>query len=94
MGVEIMKEQIYDEQVAPLMERIIAICKEHKIAMIADFSLDDDLSCTSALLADEYSPKEKQLKALDLLRPKRAFSIAETIETRPDGSKRISMRLV
>jgi hypothetical protein len=30
-------EKIYDEQIFPLMEQIIAICKEHKIPMVASF---------------------------------------------------------
>lgn len=29
------KEQVYDEKIAPLMTQIIAICQEHKIAMLA-----------------------------------------------------------
>lgn len=30
-------EDVYDEQIAPLMTRIIAICKEHKMPMVATF---------------------------------------------------------
>jgi len=54
------KEKMYDERVSPLMAQILEICKEHKIAMVASFSLDTDESgdfnCTSALTTDEYSP--------------------------------------
>lgn len=50
------KEQIYDEQIAPLMEQIIAICKNNGIAMVSSFSIpietDDGLQCTT-YLADE-----------------------------------------
>lgn len=52
------KEQIYDEQISPLMTQVIAICREHKIANICTFSLDecDDgesegLRCTTAMQA-------------------------------------------
>lgn len=34
------KEEAYDSKINPLMARIIAICKEHKIPMVASFGLD------------------------------------------------------
>lgn len=89
-----MKEQIYDEQIDPLMRQVIAICKEHKIAMIADFALDEDLKCTTALLADEFSPSANQIKALEILKPRKAYALAGTTETLPDGSKRISINRI
>lgn len=50
------KEQIYDDQISPLMRQIIQICKDNGIAMMADFAIptdeDDGLRCTS-LLPDE-----------------------------------------
>ncbi len=36
------KEQIYDAQISPLMRQVIAICKEHGIAMMASFSIGHD----------------------------------------------------
>jgi hypothetical protein len=65
------KEQIYDERVAPLMEEIIEICTEHKIAMLASFSVPDgttegaDLMCTTSLLKEEFGPQKCQLEAID-----------------------------
>ncbi len=88
------KESIYDERINPLMAQIIEICKEHKIAMLADFMLDDDLKCTSALLADDFEPSESQIKAYDLLKPKRTFALAETTQTMPDGTTHISIRRI
>lgn len=44
---------MYDSKIHPLMKRIIALCKEHKINMVADFSLgydpaaDETLFCTT-----------------------------------------------
>lgn len=32
------KEDVYDEQIAPLMAQIIAICKEHRIPLVAQFN--------------------------------------------------------
>ena len=47
------KEQIYDEQISPLMKQIIEICQEHEIGMVADFEIpneeDPHLCCTSSL---------------------------------------------
>lgn len=39
------KEKIYDEQIAPLMTQIIAICKEHGLGMHATFVLDGEDTC-------------------------------------------------
>src|SRR5450432_4241349 len=33
------KEQIYDEQISPLMTQIIKICQDHEIDFIANFEL-------------------------------------------------------
>ena len=47
------KEDIYDEQIFPLMGKILEICQEHKIAMVASFATpsdgDEDLFCSSRL---------------------------------------------
>ena len=46
------KEEIYDEKISPLMGQIIAICREHKIAMFATYNIsndDDGLRCTTCL---------------------------------------------
>jgi len=32
------KEDVYDEQISPLMTQVIAICKEHKIPLVAQFN--------------------------------------------------------
>lgn len=89
-----MKEKIYDEQVRPLMAQIIKICGKNKIAFVADFGLDDDLHCTSADLRDSHDPSAAQLKAFELLKPQRAFAMAETTTTLPDGSKKIILRRI
>lgn len=36
------KEQIYDDQISPLMRQIIGICQEHGIAMMASFDIAHD----------------------------------------------------
>lgn len=67
------KEQIYDEQISPLMAQIIAICTEHKIAHVMSFSIpndeDTDLCCTTALLTDACEPPQHFLRAWREIRP-------------------------
>ena len=65
------KEEIYDSQISPLMTKIIQICKDHKIAMIMSFALPTDeepgLSCSTALLNDEYEPTQTQIEAYNCI---------------------------
>ena len=53
------KEKIYDEQIFPLMEEIIAICKENKIPMFAEFEYAPGDFCRSVL----YDPDDHALFA-------------------------------
>ena len=46
------KEQVYNEQIYPLMDKIIKICQENDIQMIASYCLsveDEGLMCTTYL---------------------------------------------
>ena len=47
------KEQVYDEEISPLMTRIIAICQNEGIAMLASYHIpneeDDQLMCSTHL---------------------------------------------
>lgn len=57
------KEDVYDEQIAPLMSQIIEICKKENIPLTAQFSLkshrddnesqEDPMRCTTIILATE-----------------------------------------
>ena len=53
------KEAAYDKHISPLMAKIIALCKQYKINMLADFALgidpveDQDLFCTTCLPIDD-----------------------------------------
>lgn len=50
------KEQVYDDQISPLMQQIIGICQQHGIAVLANFAIptqkDEGLNCTS-MVPDE-----------------------------------------
>ncbi|KWI50698.1 hypothetical protein WT72_24320 [Burkholderia pseudomultivorans] len=67
------KEQIYDEQISPLMAQIIAVCKEHKIPVVASFFTpgedDPELAVTTALLGNGYEAPANFTNALRALRP-------------------------
>lgn len=88
------KEQIYDNDIAPLMSQIITICKTHKIAMIADFAIghedDEDLTCTTALLGDNCNPPETMRRALTLLKPEKQTGMTMITVTKEDGSQDIT----
>lgn len=63
------KEEVYDEEINPLMAQIIDICNANKIAFISSFCLDKESlrCCTSALLEDEFDPPREYLKILRIL---------------------------
>ena len=41
------KETVYDEQIAPHMNEIIRVCKEHQIPFFASFQYNDENFCSS-----------------------------------------------
>lgn len=87
------KEEIYDEQISPLMTQIIAICKEHGIANICTFSLDleEGLCCTTAMTTDEFNPPDKFREAIRLIKTVEGLShLATMTVTKDDGSKEIT----
>lgn len=55
------KEEIYDEQISPLMVEIIRVCKDNEISMLCTFALpiedDPGLACTS------FVPGDKKIEA-------------------------------
>ena len=74
------KEEVYDEEISPLMTKIIEICKRRKIALLAQFKIGEDLAATTALLANEYEPSKEQLAALSMLKDGyAAFAITSRI---------------
>lgn len=72
-------EKIYDEQIMPLVEAIIDICRKHEICMVVDFSLvnedEKDLSCTSAYRGHNGKLPERQAIAIAALLSDRELTI-------------------
>lgn len=85
------KEEVYDEQISPLMTQIITICEEHRIAMLCHFEVptpdDNGLTCLSALPTPEYDPSDYLLRALEILRPREASPMMITVK---DGNGNIT----
>jgi hypothetical protein len=51
------KEQVYDERIFPLMSRVLAICDEHKVAMIACFALEQPGQAPRRVLSVRRTPE-------------------------------------
>lgn len=85
-------EDVYDEEIAPLMSRIIEICKEHKLPMFATFlylndpdESGDDALCTTNLMFEERPIPEKLLGLIKIVSPSRGSPLRMRV-TKNDGS--------
>lgn len=81
-------ESVYDEKIAPLMEQVIAIAKEHKLPMFATFQYADDPEegasfCTTALPFEGCSPKIDEMRRA-LMRGPSFVSMTITSEPKKD----------
>lgn len=86
------READYDEHISPLMEKIIALCKEHKIPLIASFDISgeddeqdgaDTLRCTTCVHGADWPADPTFIKALSVLKPPAPSFMAFTITTVP-----------
>ena len=63
---QLNQEKIYDDKIFPLMQKIMEICEEHKIPMIASFVIpnqyDPHLVCTSLLTGPSYIGDDEHLQ--------------------------------
>lgn len=96
------KEDIYDAQISPLMQQVIAITREHGIAMIASFDIAhpgegpngedcSTLTCTTLLPdgADEHN--ERFARAAQVIRrPAHHSSVMHMTTEHADGSKTLT----
>lgn len=89
------KETAYDAHIAPLMTQIIALCKEHKINMAAQFALDHDaegapMYCTTCIDPDPADVAgDQQIQAVGKVmftRPRPAFLAMTIITTKKEPS--------
>lgn len=87
------KDQAYDAKIDPLMTQIIAICREHGIAMFASFALptpeDEGLFCTTHLADGAGEILEEFADCFAIIRPK-ARGVAMVTTQHADGTKTIT----
>lgn len=69
------KEDIYDEEISPLMKQIIKLCRKHGIAMVVSFAIpteeDPGLRCTTSLPDESGAYPFDLLEALQTLYPEK-----------------------
>ncbi|WP_180228106.1 hypothetical protein [Bacillus wiedmannii] len=69
------KEKVYDEEIAPLLQRIFEVCKREELPMVAQFYLSEEspnsdsvqpLYCSSVIIPGERNEEEgiQQLKSI------------------------------
>ena len=78
------KEDIYDNEIAPLMKDIIAICKKHEIPMLCSFTYEycEDKgvgTCETLVGNDGERHNEKLISALKEIRKNDSCITAVTI---------------
>jgi hypothetical protein len=73
-------EQVYDDEISPLMAKIIEICKKHSMPMVASFQYqnvpDQGPGWCTTILVDhpdhtegKYPTSEKLWRAAEILKP-------------------------
>lgn len=88
-------ENVYDEQIAPLMTKIIAICTEHKLPMFATFlymndpEAEESSACTTHLLHTERPIPDQLWELVDIMFPKRPPALNIKV-TKADGSVEVT----
>ncbi|CAH0179589.1 hypothetical protein SRABI123_01403 [Pseudomonas sp. Bi123] len=83
------KENVYDDQISPLVHQIVNICKEHNIALLLSTQLQDEddetLYCTTILPGTADVSDEKFVQALNIIRPP-SRSVMHMTTTHANGS--------
>ncbi|CAG8864141.1 hypothetical protein [Pseudomonas fluorescens] len=98
------KEQIYDDQISPLMQQIIGICKDKGIAVVASFDIAHDgegpngedcssLVCSTHLPDGEGNFNERFDKANQIIRrghESHSSPVMHITTEHADGSKTLT----
>ena len=50
-------ENVYDDEIAPLMKKIIDVCLRVNMPMVASFAYATGSTCTTALVTSERTPE-------------------------------------
>lgn len=95
------KEDVYDNEILPLMVRIVEICKREQVPCLcvfqyADTEDDGPQFCTTRMTTFDGTAQElkdigRQWTSIVTQEP---TCLAETVTTQPDGSKRIDIKRI
>lgn len=90
-SVHFDEETAYDEKIAPLMTQIIAVCREHRIPMVAKFQYanraeEGPLFCTTTIPIEGRTSEEMDA-LIDAMLPVQPVMLAETRTTDPVTGK-------
>jgi hypothetical protein len=87
------KEKVYDEQISPLVQKIIDTCKEHNVALLLSARLQDNddetLYCTTILPGIDDVSDENFVQALNIIRPP-SRSMMHMTTTHADGTQTLT----
>lgn len=78
-------EEIYDEQIAPLMAQILDICKAHSIPMVAAFEYAPEDLCASFILPKGAA--EQLERAARIVSPGPSLMAFTITHAAPEGPK-------
>ena len=83
------REKVYDDEIAPLMSKIIDVCRKHNIPMVASYQYENTEEegagfCTTILVGspsktEKFPAAESLLRAAEILKPRKATTLAITI---------------
>lgn len=68
------KEKIYDDQIAPLMAKIIEVCKANHIAHVCSFCIGEDWFCSTLNISEETDPPDVYKEMVELLYPPKSVA--------------------
>ena len=92
------KEDVYDNEISPLMSQIIAICKEHDIPLVAQFQYcntpDEGPGYVTTAIVKEPRASNAIIGLGMRAQPPRPMTLAITEVTQPDGAKQVTFRRV
>lgn len=80
-------ETVYDAEIAPLMAKVIEICKAHKLPVFISFLYANDPEgeasfCTTNVMPDEWNRPipENMLRLIDVICPRRVPPLRLTVK--------------
>jgi hypothetical protein len=80
------KEKFYDEKIAPLQEKIIALCKHSNIALNATFEISEDLTVRTNIPATDR-PETARMRLMFYLMKANGNLDAFIIAAKRDGEQ-------